>query len=80
MLSRLVETGTTDPNNTGRLCGRVTDLLSVLEHSKFALNVAFLRFVYEILPPSQIRELQECPESSVHIYLSPGRDGEEPAI
>ena len=47
----------------------IADLLGVLEHSKFALNVAFfVRHEYFLHPKSG--KLQEVSRESVHIYSS----------
>ena len=61
-----VEAGPTDPKIPAGFAG-VTDLLSVLEHSKFALNVAFfVRHEYVLHP--KLGNLQEVSRESVHIY------------
>ena len=45
----------------------IADLLGVLEHSKLALNVAFVvRYEYFLHP--KLGNLQEVPRESVHIY------------
>ena len=54
----------------------IADLLSMLEHSKFALNVAFfVRHEYFLHP--KLGNLQEVSRESVHIYSSfvPPRKG-----
>ncbi len=52
-----------------RLRARITDLLRVLKHLKFALNVAFfVRHEYFLHPKSG--NLQEVSQESVHIYTT----------
>jgi len=62
-----VETGPTNPKIPAGFAG-VTDLLSVPEHSQFALNVAFfVRHEYFLDP--KLGDLQEVSRKSVHIYM-----------
>lgn len=73
-----VETGPTDPKIPAGFAG-VTDLLSVLEHSKFALNVAFfVRHEYFLHP--KLGNLQEVSRESVHIYILRWKRARPPII
>ena len=61
-----IETGPADPKISTGFAG-IADLLGVLEHSKLALNVAFVvRHEYFLHPKSG--KLQEVSRESVHIY------------
>jgi len=63
-----IKTGPADPKILAGFAG-ITDLLGVLEHSKFALNVAFfVRHEYFLHPKSG--NLQEVSQESAHIYSS----------
>jgi len=61
-----IKTGPANPKISTGFAG-ITDLLSVLEHSKSTLNVAVLvRHEYFIHPKSE--NLQEVSQETVHIY------------
>ena len=63
-----IETGPADPKISTGFAG-IADLLGVLEHSKLALNVAFVvRHEYFLHPKSG--KLQEVSRESVHIYTN----------
>ena len=64
-----IKAGPANPKIPAGFAG-IADLLGVLEHSKFALNVAFfVRHEYFLHPKSG--NLQEVPRESVHIYTQP---------
>jgi hypothetical protein len=62
-----IETGPADPKISTGFAG-IADLLGVLEHFKFALNVAFFaRHEYVLYPKS--KNLQGVSWEPVHIYI-----------
>jgi hypothetical protein len=61
-----IKAGSADPKIPASFAG-ITDLLGVLEHSKFALNVAFfVRHRYFLHPKSG--NLQEVSQEPLHVY------------
>ena len=63
-----IKAGSADPKIPAGFAG-IADLLRVLKHLKFALNVAFfVRHEYFLHPKSG--NLQQVSQESVHIYIS----------
>ena len=63
-----IKAGSADPKIPASFAG-IADLLRVLKHLKFALNVAFfVRHEYFLHPKSG--NLQEVSQETVHIYTS----------
>ena len=65
-LKASITSGSTNPKIPAGFAG-IADLLSVLEHSKFALNVEFFVRHQHFLHP-KLGNLQEVSRGSVHIY------------
>ena len=63
-----IKAGPADAKIPAEFAG-IADLLRVLKHLKFALNVAFfVRYEYFLHPKSG--NLQEVSQESVHIYMA----------
>ena len=74
-LKASITSGSTNPKIPAGFAG-IADLLSVLEHSKFALNVEFFVRHQHFLHP-KLGNLQEVSWESVHLYIQKWRSSEE---